>query len=309
MIKYMGVGGDCFLFRYAVAHLLMATVLTITIGCRQDDALAELRNENPFTSASNQAQEVLIVTCSCSSIQVSGHVDVASLLEGSGRSAPAEIDPTTHISTPIEPAFPAAMLKLWRQNGLRAWILTMSRWSEIWQSLSQLTATALPQRTALVRNAAEIAEFPMLWLDEPAFLFVTGPKNTLRGYTLEAGDFVFRVNCVPADENPANRDMLVKIVPTFRSGYEQEKFERDIRGRFHRVVETPAIEFVELTLQGRLNADQFLCIAVDQLNEPRGLLGNLFLSRDDGAENYQVVAILKPMVQTATEVKEQRLLR
>ena len=74
---------------------------------------------------------------------------------------------------------------------------------------------------------------------------------------------------------------------------------------FYRDGKTPRVVFDQLTLSGFLPSGHFICIGPAGADSTAGSLGQLFLTRKEGAENYQLLVILVPAVQSADQIKAQ----
>ena len=98
---------------------------------------------------------------------------------------------------------------------------------------------------------------------------------------------------------------FLKIVPQFHADQPYERIGYDEFGVLRRISETPVVVFDQLTLEGSLPKDHFICLAADKSSSRTDNIGGLFLTRTQGTENYQLVLIILPDMQTGTEVKTQ----
>ncbi|MCK4628500.1 MAG: hypothetical protein KAT56_05820, partial [Sedimentisphaerales bacterium] len=151
---------------------------------------------------------------------------------------------------------------------------------------------------------SQVAELPAYWIEQPRSVFVSDSRGAIRGYTLETGDCLFRINCVPVGKDRPVETLHMKIDPSFRLA-EPIIEKPDNKTGF--VKRASDVIFKQLTLSGILRNGYFLTIAVRHNNDSRtGSLGRLFLSRTTGAENHQMVYLLAPSAHTATEIKTEK---
>ncbi|MCK5269147.1 MAG: hypothetical protein KAJ46_00125 [Sedimentisphaerales bacterium] len=278
--------------------LILAALLS---GC-QEDPLARMRRENPFTSRDKQDPDtVLFVTCNNMSMELPGHVNVPE-------------QPFWHpYALPIDNLLPvdglvsgltAEQVRTWHNNDISLALVPMSLWKTFVDNFVALGAERIPDKIALFRRPSQVAELPAYWIEQSRSVFVSGSNGAIRGYTLETGDCFFRINCVPAGKNRPVETLHIKIDLSFRLSEPIIEKPDNKTGFIKRVSD---VIFKQLTLSGILRNGYFLTIAVRHNNDSRtGSLGRLFLSRTTGAENYQMVYLLAPSAHTATEIKTQK---
>ena len=290
------------LFDISLNRYLCITMIWVVLpaGC-QEDPLTQIRSENPFASQNKQDPDtILFVTCNNMSIQLPGHINVP----GQPFWHPYAL-PTDNFF-PVDglvSGFTVKQVRAWHNNGISLALVPMSLWKTFVDAFVTLGAKRIPDKIALFRHPRQVAELPAYWIEQPRSVFVSDSNGAIRGYTLETGDCLFRINCVPVGQDRPVETLHIKIDPSFRLAQPTiEKADNKI-GFANRVSE---VIFKQLTLSGVLRNGYFLAIAFRHGDGRTGSLGRLFLSRTTGAENYQMVYLLAPSAQTATEIKTQK---
>jgi hypothetical protein len=278
--------------------LMLAALLS---GC-QEDPLVRMRRENPFTSQGKQDPDtVLFVTCNNMSLELPGHIDIPEQLF-----RPPYALPIDNISPPVDglvSGFTAEQVRTWHNNGISLALVPMSLWKTFVDDFVALGAERIPDKIALFRYPSQIAELPAYWTEQPRSVFVSDSNDAIRGYTLETGDCFFRINCVPLGKDRPVEKLHIKIDLSFRLS---EPIIEKADNKTGFVKRASDVIFKQLTLSGVLQNGYFLIIAVRHDDDRTGSLGQLFLSRTTGAENYQMVYLLAPSAQTATEIKTKK---
>jgi hypothetical protein len=289
------------LSRERLYHILTILLLVCGSGCRDEKkaGLEQLRKENPFAAEQKAPTgEILIVTCRSYPLQLPAYVNVGSLAGGPRFDGAGGGDPNQ--AAGAREGFPADQVQRWRENGLTVSVEPMSRWQDVWQSLTKAGAMAQQQTVTLIRNQNEVADIATFRVEDATSVFVREKGGKLRGYTVAMGNCLFRVGCVPRDRE-GKEGLHVTVTPIF-AGAPQERLVRDESGRVGRVMETPTVAFEELGLSGPVAGNYFLCIS-GRSGAGRGSVGELFLTRREGGENLQVVLLLAPSAQKMTPTK------
>ncbi|MCK5272916.1 MAG: hypothetical protein KAJ52_10065 [Sedimentisphaerales bacterium] len=277
--------------------LMLAALLS---GC-QEDPLVRIRRENPFTSQGKQDPDtVLFVTCNNMSMELPGHVNVPEQLFRPPYALPIDnLSPVDGLVSGLT----AKQVRTWHNNGISLALVPMSLWKTFVDDFVALGAKRIPDKIALFRHPRQVAELPAYWTEQPRSVFVSDSNGAIRGYTLETGDCFFRINCVPLSKDRPVESLHIKIDLSFRLT-EPTIEKADNKTGF--VKRASDVIFKQLTLSGVLRNGYFLIIAVRHDDDKTGSLGQLFLSRTAGAENYQMVYLLAPSAQTATEIKTKK---
>ncbi len=277
---------------------------SLILSCNQESA-PEFLEETPFRNpAEINTDEVIIVTCSFFPLELPGHIDITATEFWQNHDA-LEFKSSLPANFLDQIGFSADILRTWQANGLYVAIAEQDSWPRFRQELASLGAASQTQSTALFRNLKDVAKFPVFWFDQPTSLFISETKGSARGYTFENGDCAFAVNCFLAPQNPLEQPIYINIAPEFHSFEHQSKFDRDKFGKLQRVVKTPIITFENLTLSGTLPQNYFIVLASKPQLTPAGKLGQLFLTRNEGADNFQLVVIISPSVKTGKMLKNE----
>ena len=274
-------------------------VLTLITGCAENEQLDELIEQSPFRNQSQSTPpERMFVTCNYYPLELPGLVDISAMpfwdkYNATGPGAPG-------VGLSLE------MIKIWNRNGLKLAVAPLSAWPEFRDHLIEAGGVALPQTMTFIRNHTEVADLPTYVVEQPASVFVSGSNGSLRGYTLaesENGECVFRVNAIPGRGNAVKDVLNLKIVPEFHSFLNRDRFIRDDDNELHRIRESPAVVFDQLTLSGTLPNDYFICIGPSTKDVIAGNLAQLFMTRKEGADNYQMMVVLVPSMQSTAQIK------
>ena len=113
-----------------------------------------------------------------------------------------------------------------------------------------------------------------------------------------------RDSCVPEQNTPNPDSFHLKIVPQYQAAYSYERIGYDEFGALRRISENPLVVFDQLTLEGSLPKEHFICIAPDKSPRRTDSLGGLFLTRSAEGQNFQLVLLLLPEMQTGTRLKQ-----
>ncbi len=270
-------------------------------GC-QEDPLVRMRRENPFTSQDKQDPDtILFVTCNNMSMELPGHVNVPEEPFWCPYALPIDnISPVDGLVSGLT----AEQVRTWHNNDISLALVPMSLWKTFVDNFVALGAERIPDKIALFRRPSQVAELPAYWIEQPRSVFVSDSNGAIRGYTLESGDFFFRINCVPLGKDRPVETLHIKIDLSFRL---TEPIIEKVDNKTGFIKRASDVIFKQLTLSGVLRNGYFLTIAVRHDDDSRtGSLGHLFLSRTTGAENHQMVYLLAPKAKTATEIKTQK---
>lgn len=278
--------------------LALVFLLVALWGCQQDDKIAQLRKENPFTNQPRpDPSSIVIVTCLISPMEVPGQVDITDLaFWKKHRLGPGAPTATNGIVSGFTPE----QLANWNDNGLQIAIAPLSQWYEFRDLLTTKGAIESLGKITLFRNAYQPYELPAYWLEQARSVFVSTDQGELRGYTLTEGDCFFQINCSPGNRTSGSDIVYIKIVPVFRSVEAARDLLETPSGYIRQY---PRIVFDQLTVSGVLQNGFFICIAAKTQSDKADNLGDLFLTRNTGADNYQLLLTLAPRVQTAAEIK------
>lgn len=278
-------------------------VCLLAAGCSQQDPLADLAEQSPFkTNRPTPTEDVSLVICQFYPLQLPREVDITQSsfwLQQAGSGVKPEGPKESGSSL----GFSAEQLRLWRYNGLHVVVAPFSAWPQFREQLVRAGGLAMPQRTSLLRNPWEVAEFRLRWLAEPGTLFLLDQDGTSRSYALPIGDCVLSVSCLLGPSDLPEATLHVRIVPEFHHARQQERFERDQFGRYQRVTKKSRVVFDQLALSGWLGPDYFIAIAAKPAENLAGSLGRVFLSRSDEAKNYQLLVVLVPALTSGQQIK------
>ena len=277
------------------------TCALLVIGCQKKDELAELTRQSPFkTSQETEPRQILVVSCYCYPLELPGQVDVMALeFWKTLGNTPDRAGVGPHADAGI---FPPDRLRLWRENGLHLSVVPLKQWDLLREELLRAGGVAHTQTVSLIRSPAQVVQFFAFWVELSPTIFVAGPSGPPRGYTLGQGDCLFSINCVPEQNTSSPDSFYLKIAPQFHADQPYERIGYDEFGVLRRISETPVVVFDQLTLEASLPKNHFICLAADTSSSRTDNLGGLFLTRTEGTENYQLVLIILPDMQTGTEV-------
>ena len=292
-------------------HILQISLLLTCLfglsGCNPNSELDELVEQSPFKKHPKSDPDIRIVSCYYYPLELPGNVDVSALPFWS------QFDPLTQPSDSQDNpssqksiGFTPDQIALWRANGLQIALAPLSAWPELRKSIIQADGVALPQTFTFIRNPSEFAELITYVLDRRATLFISGKKGVNKAYTLaefDNGDCMFRLNCVPWQGDPEQKTLFIKIVPEFQRLQPDKKFIRDEFGNIRKATEYPKVIFDQLTFSGLVPEGHFICIAAASNKNSSDDLGQLFLTRKKGADNYQMILVLVPKVQSTAQIK------
>ncbi len=288
----------------AVIIIGFGAVVGFLHGCRQDDEVSQLIEESPFKNAAlEDPGDILIVTCQFCPLEIPGHVDISRWPFWQQYNALGSADRSGG-SEPVG-GFPVQELRLWQENGIQIAVAPMSSWSDFRQTVLRAGGRALSQSSALIRRPMDIAQFTAYWLDQARSVYITEGSGTGRALTLPAGDCVFAVNCIPGLGGRQAQEFHLKIVPEVYSVLETERIAQDTSGDYRRVKERPRVEFDALSLSGTIPRGYYLVIVSVPEQTEAGTLGHIFLSRQIGGQNRQMVVVIAPDMQTGARIKSE----
>lgn len=288
---------SCFSKFLAVVSICSLCAL---LACQGPDELSELTEQSPFKNRSGRAAKLTIITCECHIIQLPADFDLSALDFWSHYGIGDERQ---------EVSLPAEQLRTWRTNGFELSAAPLNDWPQLQQSLASARGRSLPRRTAIFRNDLEIAEFNSIFRPEPATVFVHAPGVTPRGCRLSGGDYVFRVICTSRSAGTGQSYIDMQVVPVFKSAEQRLTYRTNDRHvtdhdfRVEQVVESPEVIFDRLILDAALPEGYFLCIASGRDKTDEVNLGRLFLGRDIGEGDFQLLLVLVPGKTTARRVE------
>lgn len=278
--------------------VILPALLLFLPGCQNEDAIDQLRQENPFKSQEqNNLNSIVVTTCNYMILELPGNVKIADQSFWSPHElAPGRAAPNGAITA----GFGLDQTKMWRDNGLSLALAPMSMWKTFVDGLTRLGAQTSPEKMAVFKNPRQVVDLQGYWLDQPQSVFLSDAQGSLRGYTLASGECLLRINCMPYSSVTSDRSTFMKIIPIFRNAQSQFLASENKLGFTE---ERPQIVFDQLNLSGTLRNGFFLAITARPADGKIGHLGQLFLSRSFGADNYQLVILLAPRSQAAAEMK------
>jgi hypothetical protein len=283
--------------RLYLALILAASL--ISAGCSPNASVERLRGENPFIkNTSEDTSSIIVVAGRFAPLEAPGNVDVTALPFWKQYGLTTDNRAIAHS---VVSGFSAEQLSRWRDNGLVVAVAPLRQWPAFRADLINAGAKEQTNWVALFKKEFAPYELKAYRMQEETSVFIYDPAKSPRGYTLSAGDCFFQVSCLPATPSSRQKNVLVKIVPAFRSMVPTGQLvETDLGYR----KEYPEIIFDTLTLAGILPNDYFICIACSCSSDKNSsLLGRIFLNQDVSVDNYQLLLAMAPEVQTAAEVK------
>ena len=285
------------IYRWLKFALVLSSLLA---GCGED-ITEQLRRENPFLDAENTGPETKeIISCRYIPFQVPGGLDVT------GLSVWSQTELQSEIMLPhngIVSGFAMENVSLWKTNGLSVAVLNPAQAQLLSESIIARGGFQLPVMTAIFHNLSQNAEFDTLWFQEKQSVFLADGQGSLHGYSIANGKCFFRVNCLSLTQNQAVGDAFLKIVPVFRNA-ETELMISEAEPGFTR--QRPELAFDLLTLTGVLRKGYFLAITAAAKDDSVGNMGKVFMTQSGVSQGNQIVLILLPTIQTATEINTQR---
>ena len=283
---------------------LLCGLCLVLWGCQAGDNLDEFREEGPdiFRSSADSPKELIIVNCSLQPLELPADKNIYEL--------PFWTDPVAMTPDPISAnaarlGFPVSQVRAWQENGLIVKVAPMSYYSTLIQSLMEAGARIGDQTTFRFKNPMEVADYPGYLLLTPVSLFVQAPDESVRSYELPQGYTVFRVYCQPWQMNTRNRIMNMKISPEVHLPTPMQVV-LDEYGLPQPVMYQPRTVFDQITLSGLIPPDHFICISSRQPSDKAQInIGELFMKRDTGADNFQLVYIIMPKIDIARRVDKE----
>ena len=281
--------------------ILLCGICLVLWGCRPDDGLDRFRKEGPeiFLSPAGSPTEIIIVKCILQPVQLPADKDIYEL--------PFWVEPVALAPDPISAnaarlGFPASQIQAWQENGLIVKVAPMTYYPSLMETLVGAGGIIGYQTINQFRNPIEVADYYGYNLLTPVSLFVRAPDESVRSYELPVGYTVFRVYCQPWQMTTQNRIMNMKISPEVHLPTPLQ-VTVDEAGLLQPVLDQPRIIFDQITLSGLMPPDHFICISSKQPSEEAQInIGELFLKRDTGADNYQLVYIIMPKIDIARRV-------
>jgi len=281
--------------------LILAASL-ISAGCSSSASVDQLRSENPFIkNAPEDTSSIIVVAGRFAPMETTGDVDVTATpfwkqygLTPDSRAA----------ANGIVSGFSVEQLSKWRDNGLAVAAAPLSQWPAFRTDLIKTGAKEQTNWVALFKREFAPYELKAYRLQGETSVFVYDSAKSPRGYTLPAGDCFFQISCLPATQSGEQKNVLIKIVPAFRNMFPTGQLVETDFGYRREYAE---IVFDALTLGGTLPNDYFMCIACScSKDKNSGLLGRIFLNKDESVDNYQLLLAMAPEVQTAAEIKSSK---
>ncbi|KPK75544.1 MAG: hypothetical protein AMJ79_10995 [Phycisphaerae bacterium SM23_30] len=272
-------------------------------GCQEQGIIDQLREENPFQSyQSRPPSEIFIVSCQFQPMELPADVNLSELPFWS---EPVKFTPVATTSPLPRIGFPPSQVQILQENGLDVKVAPMSYLPTLTQSIFEAGGSLVQNQIQynLFRNAWEVADYPGYVLEAPAQLFVHALNGSVRSYELPPGYTVFQVHCQPWQNNLQNRIVSVRISPQFHLPQPPARYEWDESGQLQLIMDQPREVFDQLTFSGLLPPDYFICIAGGNQPQTTQTLGELFMRRTSGTDNYQLVYVLIPNIQTAAEIR------
>jgi len=286
---------------YLLLFILALVAALLSLNCQKSE-MDRLIEESPFREQKTEAgNSIIIVSCTFQPLEAAGEIDITQ--EQIWKDYALSAEEPTPAEKGVESGFSPAQVRLWRENGLEITVVPLSNWMKFLEEMLKIQSAQMPVMTALYRRPGQAAEFPFYWITQPASPFICDGQGNLQGYSLYEGRGFIRVNCMPA-EDPASKTAYLKIVPFFRHAVPEEKIVQDKLGM--RIVrEYPEIAFDQLKLDGELRLGYFICITTRPEEKFSGKLGNLFMRHNVEGREVQLMLMIAPQVQTATEIKAQ----
>lgn len=287
--------------RYLLYLIICLTGAAVFLGggCL-DSRKEQFLRENPFhQDGKSDSPSILIVTCNYVILEMPGFVNIPQQSFWGNYALPEK---RTLPLPAVISGFTGKQILSWHKNGLDCAMGSMNDWESFLDSLKSLGGWVITDQMSLYRHASDMAELPTYLLEQPRSVFIADSEGALRGWTLREGNCFFQVNCVPTKTSIPVDSVQVKVSPAFRSVM-REVLPADNELGFIR--KRPEIIFDQLTLSGALRNGYFLAIACHPGYDTSTTLGQVFLRRNLGAENYQLIFLLVPRVRTAEQMKNE----
>ena len=279
---------------------LVLMLLCISAGCGED-ITEQLRRENPFLDAESAGPATReIVSCRYMPLQVPGGLEVTALSDWSQSELQSELM-LPHEG--IVSGFPMDKVRLWKKNGLSLAVLNQVQAHSLSKSIIDQGGFQLPAMTAIFHNLAQSAELHTLWFEDKQSVFLADEQGSLHGYSIANGNCFFRVNCMDFKQSQIGGDVFIKIVPVFRNAESELMTSENDLGYTR---QRPELAFDMLTLTGVLRKGYLLAVAAEPNDESVGNIGDVFMRQHGRTHGNQIVLILSPAIQTATEINTQR---
>ncbi len=282
-------------------HTFLALGLCLGAGgCQGPSEIDQLRQENPFQNYPSQTPtKIIIVSCQIIPHQLPGDVVLSELPFWAGPSEPIT---DLSFSEPARLGFASSQLQRWRDNGFFVKVAPLKDLVPLTQSLQVMGGFVPYQSRNEFRSPAEVAQYPACNVDIPTSLFINNPNGSVNKHDLPQGVCYFQVNCQPRQNNPQNKILSVRISPQYYI-MPAMRYEMDEFGRPQMVTNQPPMIFEDMTLSGLIPTGYFICVARQKsLRQTDKTLGDLFMERIDGANNFQLVYIFVPKLQVAERV-------
>jgi len=286
---------------YLLPGILALGAALLSANCQKSER-QRLIEESPFRQRSPEADNsIIFVSCTFQPLEAAGEIDITQ--QQIWRDYALSTEEPIPAEKGVEKGFSAAQVRLWRENGLEIAVVPLSNWKQFLEEMLKIQCAQMPVMTALYRRPGQAAEFPFYWITQPASPFICDAQGNLQGYSLYNGRGFIRVNCMPA-EDPASKTAYLKLIPFFRHAIPEEKIVQDKLGP-KIVREYPEIAFEQLELEGALREGYFICISTRPEETFSGKLGNLFMRHNVEGREVQLMLMIAPQIQTATEIKTQ----
>ncbi|MCP4707744.1 MAG: hypothetical protein GY869_03890 [Planctomycetes bacterium] len=286
-------------------HIGLRTLLPVGLclvlwGC-QDDGLDPFRTAGPglFNPQMGSSREIIIVKCTLQPVELPADMNIYEL--------PFWVESVAMAPDPISAnaarlGFPPSQIQAWQDNGLIVKVAPMTYFTSLMESLVGAGGYIGDRTISKFDNPMQVADYLGYHLLTPVSLFVQGLDESVRSYELPQGNTVFRVNCQPWQINTQNRIMNMRISPELYSPMPMQVVF-DEAGLPQPMYNPQKTVFEQITLSGLIPPDHFICISSKQPGpEAETNIGELFMKRDSGADNCQLVYIIMPKIDIARRV-------
>ena len=300
-------------------QLLTLLACVTMLGCQTQDTSQDWVEQSPFRDVpKTAAEEVIVVSCRSYPLYLPSQLDMTTTgfwrqygLAGvadqeQSRLADADDEPEQATSWPAATptTFADDMVRLWQYNGLNVAVAPLSAWAPFRKELLAAGARMRKKKMWLITNSSEQLDIYAYPLDKPSHLFLARPHGLLDGQTLEPGNMVFRVSCIPRNHT-AGSPTYMKLTPVFQAAWPQQRFGPDQFGTMRRISELPEVTFDFLALQGVVPRDHFICIVPRPQTAAANELGRAMLTRTQTGDNEQLAIILLCQVKTGEQLKSE----
>lgn len=264
-------------------------------GCSEPED--QLAKQSPFHQEPPPGEiqkEIIVVTCRFYPLEIQGHADLSEM--------PIWSIPSS--DNPADTQLSAQDIKKWRDNGLLLATVPIDQWEQLATELEQRGAISLQKKEYRLHHWRDVAEFVTYYLEDAEPLFVKQENTPPRGYTIGPGNCLFQVSCSLSPENPATEPFYIKIVPACRLTQPRDRRGNTSFATPYKLISEPEILFENLQLNFNLSQKNFICIAPKPNKTNMNNLGKMFLSKNIGADNYQLMLLVVPELFTAKQIKD-----